>query len=123
MRKLQICSFIKKSNRGETGNFVLFLKIKATYFFCVGRVVESPHPLKDNYKLKETVHIPGARCLYLKFDSKEGAIFGACACLQNQPWEKLSTLMKISFTFLTFARNLKGKCHTILDLLVVLIKL
>ncbi len=40
-------------------------------FDGLGRVIESPHPLKDNYKLKETVHIPGARCLYLKFDSKE----------------------------------------------------
>ncbi len=48
------------------------LRILCLFLFGgLGRVIESPHPLKDNYKLKETVHIPGARCLYLKFDSKE----------------------------------------------------
>lgn len=26
--------------------------------------------MRDNYKFKETVHIPGARCLYLRFDSR-----------------------------------------------------
>nr|KAG5713128.1 hypothetical protein BaRGS_007655 [Batillaria attramentaria] len=32
--------------------------------------VETIHPVRDNYKFKETVHIPGARCLYLRFDPR-----------------------------------------------------
>ena len=32
--------------------------------------METVHPVRDNYKFKETVHIPGARCLYLRFDSR-----------------------------------------------------
>ncbi|XP_023341129.1 probable E3 ubiquitin-protein ligase HECTD4 isoform X2 [Eurytemora carolleeae] len=35
--------------------------------WTIGRVLESPHPLKDNYKLKETVQIPGAKLLYIRY--------------------------------------------------------
>ena len=34
------------------------------------KVLESCHPLRDNYKFKETIRIPSARCLFLKFDSR-----------------------------------------------------
>jgi hypothetical protein len=70
-------SFDKLASRGgrERSQFQRhqkgFVFFAYSYFCALGRVIESPHPLKDNYKLKETVHIPGARCLYLKFDSKE----------------------------------------------------
>ena len=42
------------------------LKIPAPW--TSGKSVETVHPVRDNYKFKETVHIPGARCLYLRFD-------------------------------------------------------
>ena len=35
-----------------------------------GRVVETPHPMRDNYKLRETVTLPGATHLYLAFDRR-----------------------------------------------------
>ena len=35
-----------------------------------GRVVETPHPMRDNYKLRETVTLPGAAHLYLAFDRR-----------------------------------------------------
>lgn len=38
--------------------------------WATGRVVETIHPVRDNYKFKETVSFPGARNLYLKFDAR-----------------------------------------------------
>ena len=35
-----------------------------------GRVVETPHPMRDNFKLRETVTLPGATHLYLMFDRR-----------------------------------------------------
>ena len=34
------------------------------------RTVESIHPVRDDYKLCRTVKLPGANCLYLRFDSR-----------------------------------------------------
>ena len=38
--------------------------------WATGRVVETIHPVRDNYKFKDTVSFPGARNLYLKFDGR-----------------------------------------------------
>ena len=35
-----------------------------------GRIVETPHPMRDNYKMRETVTLPGADHLYLMFDRR-----------------------------------------------------
>ena len=47
------------------------LKIPAPW--ASGKTVETIHPVRDNYKFKETVHIPGARCLYLRFDASSSS--------------------------------------------------
>ncbi|XP_052243277.1 probable E3 ubiquitin-protein ligase HECTD4 isoform X2 [Dreissena polymorpha] len=56
-----------ESQREEEG-FLSGLKIPAPW--SSGKSIESIHPVRDNYKFKETVHIPGARCLYLRFDNR-----------------------------------------------------
>ncbi|KAL8604631.1 hypothetical protein ACOMHN_013411 [Nucella lapillus] len=48
--------------------FLTGLKIPAPW--ASGKTVETIHPVRDNYKFKEVVHIPGARCLYLRFDPR-----------------------------------------------------
>ncbi|XP_022104608.1 probable E3 ubiquitin-protein ligase HECTD4 isoform X2 [Acanthaster planci] len=48
--------------------FLAGLKIPAPW--ATGKTVECIHPVRDNYKFRETVHIPGARCLYLRFDPR-----------------------------------------------------
>uniref|UniRef100_A0A671K5X4 Probable E3 ubiquitin-protein ligase HECTD4 n=1 Tax=Sinocyclocheilus anshuiensis TaxID=1608454 RepID=A0A671K5X4_9TELE len=52
----------------EEPGFLTGLKIPAPW--AAGKTVETAHPVRDNYKFKETVHIPGARCLYLRFDPR-----------------------------------------------------
>ncbi|OWF52164.1 E3 ubiquitin-protein ligase HECTD4 [Mizuhopecten yessoensis] len=52
----------------EEQGFLVGLKIPAPW--SSGKALESIHPVRDNYKFKETVHIPGARCLYLRFDPR-----------------------------------------------------
>ncbi|XP_048853239.1 probable E3 ubiquitin-protein ligase HECTD4 isoform X2 [Brienomyrus brachyistius] len=52
----------------EEPGFLTGLKIPAPW--AAGKTVETVHPVRDNYKFKETVHIPGARCLYLRFDPR-----------------------------------------------------
>ncbi|XP_025090246.1 probable E3 ubiquitin-protein ligase HECTD4 isoform X2 [Pomacea canaliculata] len=52
----------------EEEGFLTGLKIPAPW--ASGKTVETIHPLRDNYKFKEVVHIPGARCLYLRFDPR-----------------------------------------------------
>ena len=34
------------------------------------RMVESPHPVRDDFQFCKTVVLPGASCLYLKFDPR-----------------------------------------------------
>uniref|UniRef100_A0A8C1PPD2 HECT domain E3 ubiquitin protein ligase 4 n=1 Tax=Cyprinus carpio TaxID=7962 RepID=A0A8C1PPD2_CYPCA len=60
-------SFQILEEREEPG-FLTGLKIPAPW--AAGKTVETAHPVRDNYKFKETVHIPGARCLYLRFDPR-----------------------------------------------------
>lgn len=38
--------------------------------WTAGKTVETIHPVRDNYKFKETVKLPGARNLFLKFDPR-----------------------------------------------------
>lgn len=64
---LSFSSFRILDEREEPG-FLTGLKIPAPW--AAGKTVETVHPVRDNYKFKETVHIPGARCLYLRFDSR-----------------------------------------------------
>ncbi|ESO97623.1 hypothetical protein LOTGIDRAFT_228255 [Lottia gigantea] len=56
----------EKEDDGEC--FLADLKIPAPW--ASGKSVETIHPVRDNYKMKETIHIPGARCLYIRFDPK-----------------------------------------------------
>lgn len=60
-------SFQILEEREEPG-FLTGLKIPAPW--AAGKTVETLHPVRDNYKFKDTVHIPGARCLYLRFDPR-----------------------------------------------------
>ena len=52
----------------EEQGFLAGLKIPTPW--TSGKTVETIHPVRDNYKHKETVHIPGACCLYLRFDPR-----------------------------------------------------
>ena len=61
---------LKSSEREEQG-FLTGLKIPAPW--TSGKSLESIHPVRDNYKYKETVSIPGARCLYLRFDPRSSS--------------------------------------------------
>ncbi|XP_076346000.1 putative E3 ubiquitin-protein ligase HECTD4 isoform X3 [Tachypleus tridentatus] len=63
----------------EESGFLAGLKIPTPW--ATGRTVESVHPLRDNYKFRETVHISGARCLYLHFDPR---------CSSQYDYDKLS---------------------------------
>lgn len=45
-------------------------EIKLPAPWASGRTLETIHPVRDNYKFKETVCFPGAKHLYLKFDSR-----------------------------------------------------
>ena len=70
-------------NQEEQG-FLTGLKIPAPW--SSGKTIESIHPVRDNYKFKETVHIPGARCLYLRFDSR---------CSSQYDYDKVMELIMI----------------------------
>lgn len=54
----------------EEGDEGFLTGIKIPTPWASGKTVETIHPVRDNYKFKETVHIPGARCLYLRFDPR-----------------------------------------------------
>lgn len=64
----RFCLFQRILDEREEPGFLTGLKIPAPW--AAGKTVETVHPVRDNYKFKETVHIPGARCLYLRFDSR-----------------------------------------------------
>uniref|UniRef100_A0A674GWM8 HECT domain E3 ubiquitin protein ligase 4 n=1 Tax=Taeniopygia guttata TaxID=59729 RepID=A0A674GWM8_TAEGU len=61
-------SIFRMLEEKEEPGFLTGLKIPAPW--AAGKTVETVHPVRDNYKFKETVHIPGARCLYLRFDNR-----------------------------------------------------
>jgi E3 ubiquitin-protein ligase HECTD4 len=61
-----VCSLEIRDHEEE--GFLAGLKIPAPW--TSGKTIETIHPVRDNYKFKETVHIPGARCLYLRFDPR-----------------------------------------------------
>lgn len=61
---LQACCLLYGSNSEDLGH----LKVPAPW--ATGRTVETIHPVRDNYKFKETVAFPGANNLYLKFDPR-----------------------------------------------------
>lgn len=68
--KARFCLILENrilDEREEPG-FLTGLKIPAPW--AAGKTIETMHPVRDNYKFKETVHIPGARCLYLRFDPR-----------------------------------------------------
>lgn len=69
----------------EEPGFLTGLKIPAPW--AAGKTVETVHPVRDNYKFKETVHIPGARCLYLRFDSR---------CSSQYDYDKVLTPLALS---------------------------
>uniref|UniRef100_A0A8C1NN10 Uncharacterized protein n=1 Tax=Cyprinus carpio TaxID=7962 RepID=A0A8C1NN10_CYPCA len=82
-------SFQILEEREEPG-FLTGLKIPAPW--AAGKTVETAHPVRDNYKFKETVHIPGARCLYLRFDPR---------CSSQYDYDKVSRndSLKLLFSF------------------------
>ncbi|KAI8513245.1 putative E3 ubiquitin-protein ligase HTD4 [Branchiostoma belcheri] len=57
-----------KTEDEDDAGFLFGVKIPAPW--ATGKSVESIHPVRDNYKFRETVQIPGARCLYLRFDPR-----------------------------------------------------
>lgn len=60
---LQLCGLLY----GRSGKLS---DIKVPAPWATGRTVETIHPVRDNFKFKETVSFPGARNLYLKFDPR-----------------------------------------------------
>ena len=66
-----ILSIGKQNEENEDNNCsLIFSTLKIPEPWKAGKIVESTHPLKDNYKFKETIKIPGAKCLYLNFDKR-----------------------------------------------------
>ena len=60
----------RQAEENEASSSSIFSTLKIPEPWRAGKIVESTHPLKDNYKFKETIKIPGARGLYLKFDNR-----------------------------------------------------
>uniref|UniRef100_A0A3B3VAG9 HECT domain-containing protein n=1 Tax=Poecilia latipinna TaxID=48699 RepID=A0A3B3VAG9_9TELE len=79
--KTQSLLFTEDPLPREEAGFLTGLKIPAPW--AAGKTVETMHPVRDNYKFKETVHIPGARCLYLRFDAR---------CSSQYDYDKVITL-------------------------------
>ena len=54
-----------------------------------GRMIDTIHPVRDNYKFKETISFPGARHLFLKFDSRCSSqydydkVMGVAVCVHH----------------------------------------
>ena len=66
-----IISIGKQKEKNEDNNHSsIFSTLKVPEPWKAGKIIESSHPLRDNYKFKETIKIPGATCLYLKFDKR-----------------------------------------------------
>ena len=63
-----LSSFSLDLDEEEEQGFLAGLQIPAPW--TSGKTIESVHPLRDNYRYKNTVHIPGARYLYLRFDPR-----------------------------------------------------
>ncbi|XP_071497133.1 probable E3 ubiquitin-protein ligase HECTD4 [Diadema antillarum] len=63
-----LASHIKDKSEKAPQNYLTRLRIPAPW--AAGKTVETIHPVRDNYKFRETVHIPGARCLYLRFEPR-----------------------------------------------------
>ena len=73
------CANDKVPEEQEEPGFMAGIKIPTPW--ATGKVIESGHPLRDNYKFKETIHIPGARCLYIRFDTR---------CASQYDYDKLA---------------------------------
>lgn len=97
----------------EEPGFLTGLKIPAPW--AAGKTVETVHPVRDNYKFKETVHIPGARCLYLRFDSR---------CSSQYDYDKVSRMLERSSQWnttsqycgaisISFSRVCTGVCTSV----------
>lgn len=80
----------------EEPGFLTGLKIPAPW--AAGKTVETVHPVRDNYKFKETVHIPGARCLYLRFDSR---------CSSQYDYDKVASAAILANVYLAALADLK----------------
>lgn len=92
LKKVIVCVFhIRILDEREEPGFLTGLKIPAPW--AAGKTVETVHPVRDNYKFKETVHIPGARCLYLRFDSRCSSQYDYDKVLS--PSTPLSSLAKL----------------------------
>lgn len=84
----------------EEPGFLTGLKIPAPW--AAGKTVETVHPVRDNYKFKETVHIPGARCLYLRFDNR---------CSSQYDYDKVSKGQLSTSAVREFSQKKWEFCH------------
>lgn len=93
LNKSFVCVYYRILDEREEPGFLTGLKIPAPW--AAGKTVETVHPVRDNYKFKETVHIPGARCLYLRFDSR---------CSSQYDYDKVLTSDIFAYIFFYLAR-------------------
>lgn len=92
LNKSFVCVYYRILDEREEPGFLTGLKIPAPW--AAGKTVETVHPVRDNYKFKETVHIPGARCLYLRFDSR---------CSSQYDYDKVLTFDIFAYIFFYLA--------------------
>lgn len=64
VKLFQVCAFL-------LGTDSLPIQVPAPW--ATGRTIETVHPVRDNYRFKETVTFPGAKNLYLKFDPRSSS--------------------------------------------------
>ena len=65
-----------------------------------GRTVETIHPVRDNYKFKETVSFPGARHLYLKFDPRCSSQYDYDKVIMTVLYSLISLYIRLSIYYL-----------------------
>ena len=70
---LQVCGLLYPSQQSVT--------IPSPW--ASGRLVETIHPVRDNYRFKETISFPGARHLFLKLDPR---------CSSQYDYDKVGTV-------------------------------
>ena len=84
--------------------------------WLASRVVESPHPVRDGYRHRQPVTVPGAKNLWLAFDAR---------CATQYDYDKVvvfsgaaNSLRKGTFkrylTFFVFSRFLVAFCHFVI---------
>ena len=73
----------------KSNNDVLLSNLQIPCPWSNPRTVESIHPVRDDYKLCKTVKLPGAKCLYLRFDPRCATQYEYDKVLSIQLWTLL----------------------------------